>query len=140
MSVLYEEADGVSAWPVNKTINVNDCMKFSKKLNVNNEQIAKLLKAKEHTKTWIKNVEKIHKTRNSIIDQPVVNYDLVYDSKNKNLGINCSSTPSMYPSVLPIVYSCSFCRSMVKTGVSQYHGTLAFPYVLLCTACSNKKG
>ena len=69
MSVLYEESDGMTAWPVSKTINVNDCMKLSKKLSVNNEQIAKLVKTKEHTKTWIKNVEKAHKTRNLLLDQ-----------------------------------------------------------------------
>lgn len=137
MSVLYEESDGMTAWPVSKTINVNDCMKLSKKLSVNNEQIAKLVKTKEHTKTWIKNVEKAHKTRNLLLDQPVVNYDVKYQ-EHGNQRNNLNNTPSMYPSVLSIPYSCSFCRAPAVTGVSQYHDTLGFPYVLLCTTCSNK--
>lgn len=141
MSALYE--DGMSAWPtpLSKTINVNDCMKLSKKLSVNNEQIAKLLKTKEHTKTWIKNVEKVYKTRNNFLDQPVVNYDVSYNSSEKcggSSGADSVSTPSMYPPVLPIPYSCSFCRSSAVTGVSQYHQTLSFPYVLLCSTCSGR--
>ena len=135
---VYEE-DSTSWTAVNKTINVNDCIKFSKKLSVNNEQIAKLVKVKEHTKTWIKNVEKAHKVRNTLLDQPVVNYDVVFkDALNQSTLMTTTATPSVYPSVLPVTYSCSFCRAPAAAGVSQYHNSQAFPYVLLCETCSNK--
>ena len=134
---VYEE-DSTSWNPVNKTFNVNDCIKFSKKLSVNNEQIAKLVKVKEHTKTWIKNVEKAHKVRNTLLDQPVVNYDVVFKDAFNHSTVMTTATPSVYPSVLPVKYSCSFCRTPAAAGVSQYHDTEAFPYVLLCETCSNK--
>lgn len=134
MSVLYEE----ESWQVSKTINVNDCMKFSKKLSVNNEQIAKLLKVKEHTKTWIKNVEKVSKTRNLWHHQPVINYDVSYKTANPRLTEPEVSTPSQYPPLCDVAYTCAFCKQPVLTGLVQYQETLNQPYVLLCTPCSNK--
>ena len=134
MSVLYEEDS--TSWPtVNRTINMSDCMKLSKKMSVNNEQIAKLVKVKEHTKTWIKNIEKTHKARNTLLDQPVVSYDVVYGHERRGT-MKETVTPTMYPHVLPVTYSCSFCRAPAGgAGVSQYHNTQAFPYVLLCETC-----
>ena len=133
MSALYEEEEN---WHVSKTIDVNDCMKFSKKLSVNNEQIAKLVKVKEHTKTWIKNVEKLSKTRNTWHHQPVINYDVLFSSSSSGPE---KSTPSQYPLVLPLSYLCTYCKEPVKTGVVQYQETLNRPYVLLCSMCSKER-
>lgn len=139
MSVLYDEEN--TNWNVSKTINVSDCMKLSKKLSVNNEPIAKLIKVKEHTKLWIKNVEKASKLRSVIINHPVVHYDRMYASTLStapSLQAD-ASCPSMYPPVLPVTYSCSFCGAPTAAGVAQYHETLSRPYVMLCTTCSNKE-
>ena len=138
MSVLYDEDN--SSWTVSKTINVNDCMKLSRKLSVNNEQIAKLIKVKEHTKTWIKNVEKASKIRNSLLHHPTVNYDMMVKAPVVSEPMDplaAAVSPSMYPLVLPLTYACAFCRRPTVAGVVQYHDTLSHPYVLLCAVCSD---
>ena len=144
MSVLYDEEN--TGWNVSKTINVSDCMKLSKKLSVNNEPIAKLIKVKEHTKLWIKNVEKASKLRSVSLNYPVVHHDRMYASSFSSAPPVATaavkadaSCPSMYPPVLPVSYSCSFCKAPTAAGVAQYHETLSRPYVMLCTACSNKE-
>lgn len=131
--MLYEEDS--ASWNVSKTINVSDCMKLSKKLSVNNEQIAKLVKVKEHTKTWIKNVEKAAKIRNALVHHPTVNFDRVVHY-NGNNDVELIVSPSMYPLVLPWQHSCTFCKQPVVAGVAQYHNTLSHAYVMLCSACS----
>ena len=138
MSELYDEEG--SAWTVSKTINVSDCMKLSKKLSVNNEQIAKLVKVKEHTKTWIKNVEKASKIRNPLVHQPIVNFDRTFQAGSHYMESEEAPvvSPSMYPLTLPVLYTCAFCRQASSAGVAQYHDTQSHPYVLLCAMCSDE--
>ena len=119
---------------VSKTIKLNDCMKGSKKFSVNNEQIARFVKVKDHTKTWIKNVEKMAKNRNEYLTQPVINFD--YPLGTTAGGDVVVKTPLEYPPRLHIPYSCSYCSRQAPEFQVQYHDTLTHQYVLRCNQCS----
>ena len=128
--------------PVNtRTIKLNDCMKGSsknKKLGINNEQIARFVKVKDHTKTWIKNVEKVSKNKTDFQHQPVLNFDYFIGSlSTERSGDVVVKTPLEYPPNLPIHYSCSYCGRQSQEGFQvEFHGTLTHPYVLRCPRCT----
>ena len=117
-------------------------MKVGKKLGINNEQINKLVKVKDHTRTWIKNVEKAAKVRNEFMSQPVVNLDYQIQAKSPtSQGVFQVTTPLQYLPNLPASYSCSFCGvalNTASTATVQYHEHLSYSYVLLCRTCADK--
>jgi CRISPR/Cas system CMR subunit Cmr6 (Cas7 group RAMP superfamily) len=128
MSELYDD----DSFAVSKTIKLNDCMKVSKKLGSNHEQITKLVKVKEHTRTWIKNVEKTAKTRNESQTQYLVNIDRLTTFLDTPFQVK---TPLQYVPALPVSYTCSFCGQGMPQMTVQFHETLSQPYVLLCDRC-----
>ena len=142
MSEMYDDDGGVPA-AVSKTIKLNDCMKVSKKLGINHDQIAKLFKVKEQTKTWIKNVEKAAKVRNELQGQPLVNYDyVVFDVDRYSNSVSAAAfyvkTPLDYPPNLPVSYCCSYCNAPATGGYQvQYQTSLSQQYVVLCRVCQS---
>lgn len=134
---MYDDDSGMPA-AVSKTIKINDCMKGSKKFSINNDQIAKFVKVKDHTKTWIKTVEKTAKTRNEHLDQLVINYDYPLGHLAVNEDHIFLKTPLEYAPKLQARYCCSYCGQHSSTFTVEYHDTLTHQYVLLCNKCCNK--
>lgn len=124
---------------VSKTIKINDCMKVSKKSGANNEQIAKLVKVKDHTKNWIKNIEKGSKGKNEYIHQCMTNLDYRLQMPNVVSGVHVATPTQFVPALHPsVTYLCSFCLQVPGSGSVvdvQYHESLSQPYVVLCSAC-----
>lgn len=137
MSEIYEDDSGIAA-ALSKTIKINDCIKVGKRLGANSDHITKLVRVKDHTRTWIKNVEKAAKSKSEYHHQYLVNIDT-------NINIAPLShfqvtTPLQYFPALPVSYNCSFCLQHVpntRTTI-QYHNSLSHPYVLLCSMCADK--
>jgi len=142
MGDLYDDA---ATTVVPKAIKLNDCMKGSKKLGVNNEHIQKMIKTKEHTKTWIKNVETAAKGRNDVMLQPLQNMPFsVGAAVSSALPINevvvVAATPLPYLPNLPVTYQCSCCHQPLvqKPFTVQYHPLFSTPYVVLCAGCGTE--
>jgi hypothetical protein len=163
MSGIYDEDSSMSS-AISKTIKINDCIKVGKKLGINSDHITKLVKVKEHTRTWIKNIEKASKSRNEYHSQFLVNIDYNQSNVVRQSQFQVK-TPLQYLPALPVSYNCSFCGKVAgsyadageNTTVSdmdvasggdgnmilgqmtvQYHNSLSHPYVLLCRACADK--
>ena len=133
MGDLYDDS---ATTVVPKAIKLNDCMKSGSKklLGGNNEHIQKVVKIKEHTKTWIKNVETAAKGRNDNMFQPV--YNMGYTLPAVRTVGPTLATPLSYLPHLPVMYQCSCCYRPVQDVLTvQYQPLFSTPYVVLCAGC-----